>query len=481
MKTQNLDFTDIQGNILRGYRKLHVRHLVLSVSDRDAVANWLLDATGRDLRTHQITNAEPWDEKPPTCLNVSFTGAGLEALGVSQSVMKSFPPEFVEGMASRATKIGDVGSSAPENWNSEWRSPQIPHLVVTVYADSEADCDELGRQVLAVGNGRAFILLAHLNGAALPHGKVHFGYRDNIAQPRFMGVSETQNRPDMQPLVEVGAVLLGYPTPIEDVIFDLPTPNVLGINGAFNAFRVLKQDVVGFEAFLTGAATTLLNSPLADEVLPAGIEYSWDPPMSRHDAFRELVAAKILGRWRNGVPIELSPFTPTPREPISEDQLNNFGFQNDDGGTKCPMASHIRRCNPRDARIVQRSTNHSRRIVRRGVPYGPLYDPALSDTSSSSSTVERGLLGSFICANLAVQFESIQYDWMNLGLLDPRITGTNDVLVGNNDENFSCFSLPVANTTIELRGFSRFTETRGGAYLFIPSLSALRHLAQRPT
>ena len=135
------------------------------------------------------------------------------------------------------------------------------------------------------------------------------------------------------------------------------------------------------------------------------------------------------------------------------------------------MGSHIRRCNPRGARIVQRNTNHSRRIVRRGMPYGPPYDP-----EHPGDGVGRGLLGVFICASLIAQFESIQYDWMNLGLQDPRITGTNDPVVGNNEPEFSSFLMPIGKSSIELRGFPRFVHTKGGAYLFLPSIRALRYL-----
>lgn len=472
------NLADIQGNILRGYRKPHVLHLVLTIRETAPVGNWLLDATGRDLRVHQITTAEPWDDKPASCLNVAVTAPGLAALRIAPSIIATFPEEFVQGMAQRALKIGDIDESAPQCWKPEWRAPELVHLVVTVYANSEAECDEIGRYVLAVGDGRAFAALTQLRGSAFPDGKVHFGYRDSIAQPQFVGVHDAENKPDQQPLVEIGAVLLGYPTPVEDVIFDLPEPALLGVNGAFNAFRVLEQDVVAFEEFLSMSADTILKSPLADQILPPGIENTWEPPLSRHDAMRECVAAKVLGRWRNGVPLSLSPFSPTPRERIGEQQLNNFGFQSDDAGARCPMSSHIRRCNPRDARIVQRSTNHARRIVRRGVPYGPLYDPATAHSPHVDAGVERGLLGSFLCGSLAMQFESIQYDWMNLGLLDPRITGSNDVIVGANDPKFSVFSLPVNESSIELRGFSRFTTTRGGAYLFLPSLTALRHLGQ---
>lgn len=471
--TETPDLADVQGNILRGYHKPFVRHLVLTVARRELAASWLLDATGRDpVTTHQVTNAEPWDEKPPTCLNVSVTPAGLAALGVAKPAIESFPAEFVAGMASRATKIGDVGESAPSNWRPEWRRPDELHVVVTVHADRAEQREDVAARFLAYRGGGTFRELARLDGQSFLGGLVHFGYRDSIAQPHFEGIRNPANRPDHQPLVEVGAALLGYPTPLENVRFELPQPSVLGRNGTFNAFRVLEQRVEAFEDFLTSAAETLLASPMADEVLPAGIEREWVPAVSRGDAMRELVAAKVLGRWRNGVPLALSPHSPTPREPVGEERINDFGYQPDPDGTRCPIASHIRRCNPRDARIVQRSANHTRRIVRRGIPYGPPYDPQRPDG------VERGLLGSFLCASLAVQFESIQYDWMNLGLLDPRITGSNDVVVGNNDARFSSFRLPVGASAIELRGFPRFVETRGGAYLFLPSLRALRHLGE---
>ena len=466
------DLTDIQGNILRGYRKPFVRHLVLTVHDPAAARAWLRDATSGDAgRAPQVTNAEPWDEKPTTCLNIGLTHAGLVALGVAPNSLASFPHEFVEGMASRAVKLGDTGPSAPDTWKSEWRDARAAQLVVTVYADDAGQRAETADRVLGAGGGRAFTKLAHLDGEGFPGGLVHFGYQDNIAQPHFAGIRDPAERPDQQPIVEVGAVLLGYENPVENVRWEVPQPNQLGFNGSFNAFRVLEQRVTEFEDFLSEAATRILADPLVDQLLPPGSELRWQPPVSRHDALREMVAAKMLGRWRNGVPLELSPITPTPDPPIGPEMINDFGFATDPDGLRCPMASHIRRCNPRDSRIVQRNTNHSRRIVRRGVPYGPQYDPTQRDDGK-----ERGLLGAFICASLIVQFEAIHYDWMNLGLQDPRITGTNDPVVGNNDPTFSSFSLPVGSSAIELRGFPRFVHTRGGAYLFLPSITALRYL-----
>ena len=113
--------------------------------------------------------------------------------------------------------------------------------------------------------------------------------------------------------------------------------------------------------------------------------------------------------------------------------------------------------------------------MRRGMPYGRAYDPAHPDDG-----VRRGLLGNFICASLVAQFEAVMYDWINLGLQDPRITATNDPLTGANKPGTSKFVIPLAphgGSSVELSGFGRFTKTVGGAYCFLPSMTALRFLA----
>ena len=472
MSTPALDEHNLQGNILRGYAHDNVRHLVLSVRDATAARAWLAMATSGDAaRSPQITSAAPWDDKPSTCVNVGLTHAGLASLGLPATALASFPHEFAHGMASRAVKLGDTGPSAPEHWYPEWRSSDDVHLVVSVHGDDRRACEGTAARVLAAAGERAFSLRATLDGAMLPGDQVHFGYRDNIAQPHFAGVRDPVDRPDRQPLTELGTVLLGHATPLENVRWEIPQPQALGLDGCFNAFRVLEQQAAEFEDYLSASADQILADPLVDELLPPGTESTWDPPLSRRDALRELVAAKMMGRWRNGVPLVLSPLSPTPNPAVGPSQLNDFGFASDPDGLACPMASHVRRSNPRDARIVQRSTNRSRRIVRRGLPYGAAFDP------DQPTPGPRGLLGVFLCASLIAQFEALQYDWINLGLQDPRITGTNDPLTGNNDECYSAFTIPVGTSSIVLRGFPSFVLTRGGAYLFLPSMSGVRHLA----
>jgi deferrochelatase/peroxidase EfeB len=468
--SSDLNFADIQGNILRGYGKRFVRHLVLNVDTPAAARRWLLDAvSGDESAAPQITNAEPWGERRSTCVNIGITYAGLAALGAPPASLSSFPHEFAAGMAARNLLLGDTGPSDPSKWKAEWRNGARVHLMVSVHADDAADRTRIADRVL--GARGAFRLLAALDGEGFKDGVVHFGYKDSIAQPQFYGVHDPESRRDDQPFVEMGAVLLGHATPLEDLRWQLPAPNVLGYNCSFNAFRVLEQQVAEFEDFLSTAADELNSSPLGEKLLPAGGEAQWDPPLTRHAALREMIAAKMLGRWRNGVPLALSPTSPTPQPAIGDAGLNNFGYATDPDGQRCPIGSHMRRSNPRDAKIVQRNTNHARRLVRRGIPYGPQYDP------KHPVKAERGLLGSFMCASLTGQFEAMQYDWTNLGLQDPRITGSNDPILGNNDPLFSQFSFPVGEGAVTFRGFGHFVHTRGGVYLFQPSISAIRHLA----
>jgi hypothetical protein len=73
-------------------------------------------------------------------------------------------------------------------------------------------------------------------------------------------------------------------------------------------------------------------------------------------------------------------------------------------------------------------------------------------------------------------------DWLNLGLQDPRITGSNDPIVGSNDLKIGWFDLPLkSGTTIRLQGLPQFVQTRGGAYTFLPSLKAIHYLGSQMT
>jgi deferrochelatase/peroxidase EfeB len=472
---------DVQGNILRGYRKPRVRYLMIQVTDRNAARRWLTASLKGSDGVPQITteSRKRWQNKPDICFNIGLTYQGLRALGVPSSSLADFPTEFVEGMNKRALKLGDAGPSAPENWDQPFKDPANIHLIASIYVgdvkkpDAAAEIAQLAAiQHAAISDKWGVMLLdGAREGWCFNGDYVHFNYTDNISQPKFNEIHDGSDA-DLQPWAPLGTVLLGHPTNFEGLKWRVPRPAALGHNGSFNAFRVLEQDVVGFEEYLDKAATDLLKHPNVDEVLPPGaeanIKVKEGEHLSRHGALREVIAANMCGRWRNGVPLALSADTPD-----SSVSLTKFDY---DAASRCPFGAHIRRCNPRGAQIVQRVANHSRRLVRRGMPYGPAYvhDPLKPRDPKEEG---RGLLGNFIGANLGAQFEAMSCDWLNLGLQDPRVTGSNDPLLGANDPETSWFDLPLqSGPTIRLRGLPRFVTTKGGAYTFLPSLSAIRYL-----
>ena len=468
------DRADIQGNILRGYHKPRVRHLILEVTDRSEARRWLAaSVSGRTDTVPQITTEKPWGgSKPDTMFNVGVTFEGLRALGVGQSSLDTFPTEYKQGMTERAVKLGDVGDSAPDKWPDPFDKPQRIHLIATIFADEIEQLDRIKQQ--ALGGASGLNLLGKRDGFCFDGDLVHFGYTDNISQPKFREIHDADSLSyDPQPFAPLGTVLLGYDTNFEGLVWRVPTPEALGHNGTFSAFRIIEQDVKGFEAYLDEAANMLLNHASANELLAPGAEITIGnvlnkPGLSRMGAMREVVAAHMCGRWRDGTPMALSPDRPDP-------SVSQTNFDYDDpvkfpDGLRCPFGSHIRRTNPRGAKIVQRVANFSRRLVRRGMPYGPAYEP-------NDAATERGLLGNFIGASLGAQFEAMACDWVNVGLQDPRVTGSNDPLIGANAVETGWFELLLkSGATIRLRSLPRFVTTRGGAYTFLPSIAAIRYL-----
>ncbi len=479
--SDSINLKDVQGNILRGYKSSLVRYVMLEVTDPAAARRFLrIAATGGGEDIPAITHENPgtetrnWDDP---CFNIGLTFEGLRALGVPQQALNSFPIEFVEGMTRRATKIGDFGDSAPSRWAEPFEKPARLHVIASICANEEP---HLNRIAATLAGG--FTVLGVRDGRDLPGGKVFFDYKDSISQPRFHEVRKEDpandsalsqaisvEDQDEQPFDPLGTVLLGHPTRLEGLIFPGPSPTVLGHNGTFNAFRVLEQDVNGFEDYLDTAAHQLLSKLPADAVLSpddvSRIGVMMGRSMTKEQALREFVAAQLCGRWRDekGTPVALAPDAP---QDVSS--IINFDYDN---ASRCPAGAHIRRSNPRGGQIVQRISNYTRRLVRRGKVYGPDYDRSRPDKH------ERGLLGNFIGASIAAQFEAVMCDWINLGLQDPNITGSNDPLTGANIAETSWFDLSLPNQqSFRLRGFPRFVITRGGAYTFLPSLPAIRYL-----
>ncbi len=478
-----LDLADIQGFILRGYRMPMVRHFLLTVG-APAAARKLLGrlVNGDESDTPQITTAEDWHvgfapgpgdnpadrprRKPDYCLNVSITWPGLIELEVKDRVpalsFKSFGA-FIAGAAARASLVGDTGASAPQNWIDAFTTGS-GHVLVTLHAISpDAMQTYSDRLSVLFAEGDAFHEIWRTDGMALMEmvdgkpvftSKVPFGYTDGVSMTTIRGGPERYT-PDHQQPCEPWLFVLQD----EAENYFMPEPRELGLNGSFAVFKMIETDVVGFENFLQSNKDKI------------------DP---------ELLAAKICGRWRNGVPLALSPETDSPAGGITLEQLNNFEYVNADGsgdpkGFRCPVGAHMRRINPRGQPVTGQGhpggSNNTHRLIRRGMPYGPTYDPA-----QPYDGIERGLLGYFINSSIENQYEFVLSQWVNNSefagavRLNPK---SKDPMIATQDPAESIFVIPQTNGAppIKITGFSSFVKTKAAAYCFLPSITAMKFIS----
>ncbi len=442
----DVELAEVQGLVLRGCTMPVARYFGLSVRESAGARALLAAVIDSDPAVPSITTAAPWAVKPHCWVTLGITFSGLAALGVPPASLASFPVEYREGAVQRAASVGDVGASAPEHWLSWLADPEL-HLVVALFAVSSHALDTANRH-LEQAWSPSCVELGHHDGATLPGNVAHFGYRDSLSQPIIDSVP-IPGLPDHLPQAPLGEFLLGYPSQFDKFSYPVPEPPELGINGSFAAFRVLEQDVDAFAEFV------------AQQAVRTGMS-------------QELIKAKLCGRWGNGTPLVLSPDTDTPTPPIPPEALNDFdyvGKYGDEQGYRCPIGSHIRRMNPRGQRVAGNG-GQQHRIVRRGISYGPPYDPAQPQDGQA-----RGLLGLFIGASLRDQFEFLMTQWANDGTFAAGLGRTNDPLIGAQANEAGSFSIPRPEGAVVLHGLTRFVSTRGGAYCFLPSISGLRYLA----
>ena len=431
-----LELDDIQSGVLRPRPTPYVAtYFAFRIDDRRA---------GRELmrRASQVVTsaANPNSPLADTWVSVALTYKGLEALGVPQAALDSFPWEFRQGMAARADELGDVGESAPENWEPPLGSSDLHVVLVAVSPDEQRLEAALVRARETYRNMEGIEAIWRQNCHALETETEPFGFRDGMSHPAIEGSGIPGSNPQEQPL-RAGEFVLGYRDELGGV--QRTEPEVLGRNGTYVAFRKLHQRVAAFRQYLKGNSASA-----ADE---------------------ELLAAKMMGRWRSGAPLALCPFHDDAELGADPRRNNNFLFEADDpAGFKTPGGSHIRRCNPRDARIAGVTRLH--RMIRRGTAYGP----PLPEGVTVDDGADRGLMFAFVGAHIGRQFEFVQSQWINDGVF----FGANDdkdPIAGSTPINFTLPRRPVRR---RLQGIPRFVVTRGGEYCFMPGLRALGWLSK---
>ncbi|MGH9373010.1 MAG: Dyp-type peroxidase, partial [Vicinamibacterales bacterium] len=222
----------------------------------------------------------------------------------------------------------------------------------------------------------------------------------------------------------------------------------------FMVYRKLEQHVPAFRAFLAKQAERLYGEASEENI--------------------ELLAAKLVGRWRSGCPLVKSPSADDQALAADWDRNNDFGYAVDAVGAMCPYGSHIRRMNPRDGRAGE-ALVRTHRIVRRGLPYGSWLEPGTEDPE------ERGVAFMAINASIRYQFEFLQTEWVNSGEFADLSRNDVDPFAGVR-RDASRFRIPGADGPPKnIFDLPEFVTTRGGGYYFIPSITGLRFIAERQT
>jgi Dyp-type peroxidase family len=442
--------SEVQGGILKSYVGTRWGCLVLlRVIDAAQAA--------QALATFDVTTAADRHDGSATWRNVALTFAGLRALKASAHQLARLPQEFIDGMAARAGVLGDVRCNHPDRWAlperygpGTTRSARpmtidlaIVHVVVQLRcAQAPADPGKAWQEAvdeLTTAGGFEVLSVQNMLRYPTPDGssREHFGFEDGFSQPQIAAKDPAKAWDDAVP---AGEILLGYANQRGDG--RVPTDaDPLFDNGSFLVVRKLRQNV-GLLRSVTARA--------AAELLPAAA------PVAEAQALEATLLDQMMGRTPEGVPlVGADPGDPTK---------NNFNYTTDPGGAVCPFQSHVRRSNPRTDPPLPR-------IVRRGMSYGPRFD--------SQPDEPRGLVFMAYNASIAEQFEKIQR-WITASTPSGGFSGHSDPFLGVPDPGHARpfgFSHGGKTVYVDL-GAEPLAVLEWGLYLFVPSVSALKSLAQ---
>ena len=432
-----VELDDIQATVLR-YRPepYYGTHVMLHVEDAQAGGEFLRRMTP------YVASAADWWRAGEAWSSVAISYTGLVALGLPEDSLWSFPEAFRVGMAARADELRDYGPNDPRNWEKPFGTGEI-HIGVSVFSDSKEtwrDTMETAQQQYE-GLAGVTVLMTQDFGAQ-PGDRNSLGYKDSIGQPAIEG-SGVASLPGQGRPIKAGEFILGYPGEA-GVPLPMPRPDMLGRNGTFVGLRKYQSRVGTFNRFLHEHAET--------------------------EQERELLAAKLVGRWRSGAPLTLAPTHDDPALGADPRRNNDFTYAADPHGRQVPLGSHMRRMNPRDTALAQLTDVNVHRIIRRSTTYGTPYDP--DATSEQEDDIARGIHFIFISAKAMTTMEFLQQEWINNGNF-MNLGNERDPNVGLQEDG-ATFTIPQDPIRRRIHDIRTFNVLRGGEYFFMPSLSALR-------
>lgn len=467
---------DLQGNILKGHGRPHSIHLFVQFHDAAKARRWIARFADAWVTSaiDQYLDARRYKMDPQKYANavlgsLMLTAAGYRALGFEADDLPG-DRRFRLGM-----KHNDVRSwlhdPPPEAWDDPLQKPIHALILLACNLDPRGthsfaqQVDELQNEIQQFG---AVVHTEYGKVLREPGGSgrtvEHFGYVDGISQPLFFDY-------DIQRARQRGGRGRWDPSaPLSLVLTRDPLGQYEDSCGSYVVYRKYQQDVDRFKRLVAALAERL-------------------------DVDMAYAGAMVFGRFQDGTPL-VQHDTPQRSGPNRDRAaLNNFTYDNDRKGSRCPFHSHIRKVNPRGEKHDERFTRvltflaqfrwlrtlipaldravkdldrmeRARRIVRRGITYG---DPAQDE--------DVGLL--FLCAqsNIGAQFEFIQNAWSNKNSFLKEKTGLDPVIgQGHQQDGGQWWPTKWKGSTKVQFDFRDCIRLRGGEYFFAPSISFLTHL-----
>ena len=442
----------IQGNIIKGHGRDFTAHLILKMTGPpQTVKSWIAKFASQRVtsaataRRQTVVWRDVKDKGDPFAMfllapdgyrYLGFGGDHLPGPRNDQFTNPSHSQYFLLGMKGQSSVPGRRYNDPPP---AEWE-PAYQHQIHAMVLLADDDMTRLNQSVRDTTASLAgvFELLTTERGKVLrdvfPRGELdieHFGFQDGVSQPLMI-------RQDIDhEIARRGNTHWDPAAPLWLALVE--EPGGRGGFGSFMVFRKLEQNV---KAFWDALGTLSKQSGIAVEDL----------------------GAMAVGRFRDGVPA-----VPTATiDPTSDP--NDFHYDQDPDGAKCPFHAHIRKTNPRGdiTRIIEPPPppefEKARRIVRRGITYG--------DRPDLSVRPETGVGLLFICfqSNLdqfVIQQEgSDGNDFIHPGDGVDAVIGQNSAPIAQTWPSGGAVKFTMAN----------MTKMRGGEYFFAPSMSFLKSL-----
>ncbi|MBD3273755.1 MAG: peroxidase [Candidatus Marinimicrobia bacterium] len=469
---------DLQGNILKSHGRNYSVHLFFRITNAGDARKWIADFAGSKLTSaiKQFSESRLYKKYPDkypyqTFAGLLLTSSGYEALGIPSENIPS-DIRFRIGMKHPDVKAW-LHDPPVDEWQAEFQAEIHALIILSSDLDPKkqnqfsSEVENISQEIGAFGE-LVHTEYGHVMREHGDHGYPveHFGYVDGLSQPLFY------EKDIQRAKKESGRGLWDQSAPLNLVVTSDPNGKYADSCGSYFVYRKLYQDVHKFQRLSEELAETL--------------ESDYD-----------FAGASIVGRFKDGTPLVKYKRPQRTGENASDTVPNNFTYDNDPDGRKCPFHAHIRKANPRgekhdepftrllrflgqfrwlrnrfdslDKRIKEMDKmERDRRIARRGISYGPV-NPEPGD--------DAGLLFLGAQSNIASQFEFIQNTWSNKNTFLEDGTGLDPVIgQGFQQDGGQYWSIDWKDSRKRQFDFRDCVRLRGGEYFFAPSLSFLKSL-----